>query len=141
MKVLGRTIGGLIAIAIALLLLQAIASETGEVVVLHTTDATGNDVTTRVWIVDHDGAPWLRAGHSTSAWYVRLAAQPAIRVKRGDVIADYVAMPMPDKRATINALMRAKYGWRDALIGAMVGGRDRAIPIRLERRDAANPPG
>ncbi len=135
MKIVGRVIGGLLAVVIVLLLTQAIASETGEVVVLHTTDATGNDATTRVWIVDYDGAQWLRAGQPTSAWYVRLAAQPAIRLQRGDVVADYVAVPMPEERAIVNDAMRHKYGWRDALIGMLIGGRDRAIPIRLESRN------
>ncbi len=134
MRIFGRVIGGLLAVAIVLLLAQAIASETGEVVVLHTTDAKGQDATTRVWIIDHAGAQWLRAGDSESAWYVRLAAQPAIRVQRGDVVADYVAVPVPDERTLVNEAMRRKYGWRDALIGVMVGGRDRAIPIRLEPR-------
>ena len=131
MKIVGRLIGALVAVAIVVLLAQFIASETGEVVVLHTTDAKGQDTTTRVWIVDHDGAQWLRAGHPESAWYVRLAAQPAIRVQRGDVVADYVAVPAPDQRTIVNEAMRHKYGWRDALISLTVGGRDRAIPIRL----------
>jgi hypothetical protein len=138
MKIVGRIVVGLIAVPIVIVLLQGIASETGEVAVLYTTDATGGDVTTRVWVVDHDGAQWLRAGQPESAWYVRLAAQPAVRVERNDVISDYVAVPMPDQRAVINDLMRQKYGWRDALIGVLVGGRDRAIAIRLDAREAAS---
>ena len=134
MKIVGRVVLVLLALAIVLLLAQTLASETGEVVVLYTTDASGQDATTRVWIVDHDGAQWLRAGRPDSAWYVRLAAQPAIRVQRGDVVADYVAVPVPDQRTMINDLMRNKYAWRDAMIGVLVGGRDSAIPIRLDPR-------
>ena len=139
MKIVGWAIGGRFALAIGALLAQAIASESGEVVVLHTTDATGIDVTTRVWIVDSDGAQWLRAGQPGTAWYVRLTEQPAIRVQRGDVVADYVAVPTPNAQALVNALMLRKYGWRDEFIGVMIGGRDGAIPIRLEPR-AVKPP-
>ena len=134
MQIVGRVIGGLLALTIVVLLAQAIASESGEVVVLHTTDVTGADVTTRVWIVDSDGAQWLRAGHAESGWYTRLAAQPTIRLQRGDVVADYTAVPTPDARATVNDLMQRKYGWRESLIGVLVGGRDGAIPVRLEPR-------
>jgi hypothetical protein len=28
--------------------------------------------------------------------------------------------------------MRAKYGWGDQIIGWMIGGRETAIPVRLE---------
>lgn len=134
MKIVARILGGIIALVVAVMVAQAIASESGEVVVLHTLDATGKDVTTRIWVVDHDGAQWLRAGRAESGWYARLAAQPNIRVERGDVIADYTAVPMPAARQIINDLMQQKYGWRDSLIGRMVGGRDGSIPIKLEPR-------
>ena len=134
MKIIGWVLGGFITLAVVVMLAQGIASETGEVVVLHTTDADGHDVTTRIWVVDYDGAQWLRAGRAESGWYGRLAAQPDIRVERADVIAAYVAVPTPEARQIVNDLMRRKYGWRETVIAAMVGGRDSAIPIRLQPR-------
>ncbi|MCX7063423.1 MAG: hypothetical protein NT024_02405, partial [Proteobacteria bacterium] len=62
----------------------------------------------------------------------RLVAQPAVRVERADVVAEYIAIPTPAARQIINDLMQDKYRWRESLIGRMVGGRDGAIPIRLQ---------
>ena len=134
MKIVAWIFGGIIALLVVVMLAQGIASESGEVVVLHTLDATGKDVTTRIWVVDYDGAQWLRAGRAESGWYMRLAAHPDIRVERADVIAAYTAIPTPEARQVINDLMEDKYGWRESLIGRMVGGRDGAIPIRLQPR-------
>jgi hypothetical protein len=134
LKIVAWIFGGIVGLAVVVMLAQGVASESGEVAVLHTLDATGKDVTTRVWVVDHDDAQWLRAGSAESGWYTRLAAQPAIRVERADVIAEYTATPTPEARQIINDLMQDKYGWRDSLIGRMVGGRDGAIPIRLQPR-------
>jgi hypothetical protein len=131
MKIVVRFIGGLLALALTVFVAQSVASETGEVVVLHTLDAGGVDRTTRIWIVDHAGQQWLRSGSSESVWYRRLIAQPHVRIERAGKSADYVATPSPENRQTINDQMRAKYGWRDALISWMVGGRDGAVPIIL----------
>lgn len=132
MKLIAWIFGGIIGLVVIVMLAQAVASESGEVVVLHTLDAAGKDVTTRIWVVDHDGAQWLRAGRAESGWYTRLVAQPAVRVERADVVAEYIAIPTPAARQIINDLMQDKYRWRESLIGRMVGGRDGAIPIRLQ---------
>lgn len=134
MKIVARIFGGIIALVVLVMLVQGIASESGEVAVLHTLDATGKDATTRVWVVDYDGASWLRSGSAESGWYTRLVAQPDIRVERADVTATHIAMPTPEARQIINDLMQDKYGWRESLIGRLVGGRDNAIPIRLQPR-------
>ena len=134
MKIVAWIFGGIIALVGVVMLAQGIASESGEVVVLHTLDATGKDVTTRLWVVDHDGALWLRSGSAESGWYTRLVAQPNIRVEDGVAIAAFVAIPTPEARQIINDLMQDQYGWRETFIGRMVGGRDGAIPIRLQPR-------
>ena len=62
------------------------ASESGEVVELITQDANGEQLTTRLWVADHDGAMWLRAD-SGSGWYQRLVQHDAQRpatLLRGD---------------------------------------------------------
>jgi hypothetical protein len=122
----------LVLIVVAIFGLERFASERVEVVVLHTHDAAGAAQDTRLWVVDHEGSPWLRAGSVESGWYKRVAADPLIGVTRGGTDVRYRAVPTPDQRAVINELMRAKYGWGDQFIGLMIGGRETAIPMRLE---------
>ena len=46
-------------------MVQGIASETGEVVVLTTVEqASGDTATTRLWVVEHDNTLWLRGSAS-----------------------------------------------------------------------------
>jgi hypothetical protein len=128
--------GIVVALVVGVFLLQMAASESGEVVVLHTKEG-GGETTTRLWVVDRDGAPWLRSGAGESGWYRRLAADPAIALERGGERFDCVAEPQPQLRDEINAQMAAKYGWRDRVIGLLVGSRDDAIPVRLHCTPAA----
>ena len=111
---------------------QMVASESGEVVVLTSNDPQGVPVRTRLWVVDHDGSQYLRASPG-SGWYARLAADPAVTLRRGGDTGAYRALPAPAERDKVNQLMRAKYGWRDVLISWLVGSRDDAIPVRLSR--------
>ena len=58
-KILGWSFGLVVVLLVGIFAAQMIASETGEVVVLHTRDAAG-ETTTRLWVVEHDGDLWLR---------------------------------------------------------------------------------
>jgi len=129
-KWLGWSLGALFGLFAGLFLLQIIASESGEVVVLHTAEGAGT-ATTRLWVVEHDGDLWLRSGGGESGWYARLQADARIKLERGGRTLLCVAEPEPAMRDVINDLMAAKYGWRDRVIGIMVGGRDAAIPVRV----------
>ena len=61
MKLLGKLIGTVFALVVAIFMLQGIASETGEVVVLTTVEqARGDTATSRLWVVEHDNTLWLR---------------------------------------------------------------------------------
>jgi F420H(2)-dependent quinone reductase len=131
MKTLAKLIGAIVALLAAMYVLTIIASESGEVVVVNTRDAAGSAKATRLWVVDHDGDTWLRAGSLEAGWYRRLTADPEITVQRG--AASYVALARPtaDATTTINRLMNDKYGWADDYIG-MLFSRNKAIAIRLE---------
>lgn len=129
-RFLGWTIGLVLAAALAVFGLQMVASETGEVVVLHTS-ADGAEQTTRLWVVELDGDLWLRSGGGDSGWYARLVAEPRVRLEREGRLASYTAEPDPARRDAINAAMREKYGWRDRIIEILLGGRDAAVPVRL----------
>ena len=130
MKTALLVVGGLLLLAIAYGAMQYFASERVEVVTLHTLDAGGQPQDTRLWVMDYQGAAYLRT-HSGAAWYARLQARPNFEVTRGGVRARYTGVPHPELSATINQLMREKYGWGDAYISFMVGGREGAVPVRL----------
>ena len=108
---LKRILGAALALGVGLFVLQIVASESGEVVVLRTF-AGGQAHETRVWIVDDRGVSWLRAGRPESAWYQRVRENPDIQVERGSELLEYHAFqveggPTVDR---INALMAEKYG-------------------------------
>ena len=131
MRILLRLFGLLLCIGIAWWAIQMVAAESGEVVIVTTTDAEGRPHQTRLWIVDHDHAGWLRAGSERAGWYQRLSAAPEVRLRRNDQTASYIARPQPWELDTINRLMAEKYGWAEWYISLVVD-RDRAIPVRLE---------
>ena len=135
MKYLYYILGGLLGLAVILFGLQMLASERVEVIELHTLDTAGAEVTTRLWIVDDAGFPYLRVGAGGSAWLERLQAHSEFEVTRNGNRAHYTAAPRPDKRDRINQLMHEKYTWGDTIIGLMVGTRDNALPVELHRVD------
>jgi len=131
MKILARTFIVLAMVVIAWWLVQMIASESAEVVVLYTQDKSGEQYSTRLWVVDYEEDAWLRAGSEQAGWYKRLLALPETEVLRGSDRRSVVAMFEPANRDTINKLMAKKYGWRDAYVGFFFS-RDDAIPVRLD---------
>ena len=132
MKWLIRVVGGVLVLVVGVFVLQVIASETGEVVVLKTHDDAGELVETRLWVVDHENAQYLRAGPG-SGWYLRLVAKPEVWLTRAGATATYAAAADLEARAEINRRMREKYAWRDQVVEMLVGRED-AIPVRLTPR-------
>ena len=121
-----------IILMIGLFALQWAASETtGEVVVLTTTDAAGANHETRLWVADHDGSVWLRAGSEGTSWFQRLQVNPTISLTRNGESKRYTAMPMRDASKTINELLSAKYSWGDKVISKLID-RSAAIAVKLE---------
>ena len=110
---------------------EYVASESGEVVVLRTRDAAGAAHETRLWVVDHDGALWLRAGNPEHGWFPRLAADPSVRLTRGGQALGLRATPVPEARDKINDLMHEKYGWADDYV-CFFFPREKKIPVRLD---------
>ena len=121
----------LVALIAGAALLQFVASESGEVVVLSTLDAQGQAQETRLWVVDHEGHQYLRSGAPNATWFARLKGNNRVGVDRAGRRAAYDAYPDASLRDEINDLMREKYGWADQVI-EMFFGRDDATPIRLE---------
>ena len=131
MRIIVRIVLAVLALLAVVVALEVIASESGEVVVVQTTDATGAAQETRLWVVDEGDRAWIRAGNPQSTWLINIQKTPAVTVTRDGKTANYTAVPDVASRDRINDLMRAKYGWADSYIG-MLFGRDDATPIRLD---------
>jgi hypothetical protein len=123
-------LGAIAGIVLAVTGGEYFASESGEVVVLRTRDAAGVVRETRLWVVDHDGSPWLRAGNPSGGWFMRLSAQPEVEVVRGGETRTFHAQPTPEARDTINDLMQRKYGWADTYV-SLLFPRSKKVPVRL----------
>ena len=124
-------LGVLLALAAAFGALQYAASERVEVVELHTFNEQGEQVTTRLWIVDHDGHPYLR-GETGSGWFTRLRASDTVTLTRAGNTLPYSQQVRNENRDAINRLMREKYTWSDQLVSLFSGGdREQSNVIEL----------
>lgn len=128
-----RVLSAIVGIAVLIFLVLYIASESGEVVVLQTPNLEKGGIReTRLWVVDHNGSPWLRAGNPESAWLRALPEGEMTQVVliRGEDVLQMMAVPTPEERDTINDLMNQKYGWADSLV-CLLSPRDKKVPIHL----------
>ncbi len=123
----------ILGLMLAFVIAQTLASERVEVVEVFTMDDGGEEVVTRLWVVDHEGYQYLRIGADGSGWFSRLQKKPDIRVGRDDKVLPYRAVPNPEKSEIVNRLMRDKYTWGDAFFATLFGGREGSIPIELHQ--------
>jgi hypothetical protein len=116
----------------ALGLATYVAGEVTEVAVLRTFDADGSAHATKLWIVDHDGVPWVRVANPRRQWYRRLAGNPHAELTREGATRPVLATAVQDApvREVIDARFRAKYGLVDWWYGLLV--RRDPIPVRLD---------
>jgi predicted outer membrane lipoprotein len=131
MKILAWIFGILFGLVALFGIVQTLASERVEVVELHTLDEAGETVTTRLWVMDHDGFQYLRVGGDGSGWFSRIEASETIQVTRNDETRTYTIVTRPDKSDLINDLMSKKYTWGDDFFATMFGSRDGSIPVEL----------
>jgi len=127
-KVLVRFVIVLLIVVAVVLGMQVVASETGEVVVVQVPSGG----TVRLWVVDLDGAQYLRAGHAGASWYQPVVSAASVSVERSGTSSQYQAVPQPEERDRVNAAFATKYGWRDRVVGLLAGDRSDSMPIRLE---------
>ena len=111
-----------------------VAGEQTEVVVLRTQDESGAVHETKMWCVDHDGAPWVRVANAERRWYQRLLAHPEVELVRHGEASSRIARPDPaaSTRLELDRAFAAKYGLVDFWYGALL--RRGPIPIRLDPR-------
>lgn len=135
MKTLMKGMLALVAVAFVLVLvlvvLERVAAERIEVVELHTVDEAGEQLTTRLWMVDDGGYQYLRVGSDGSGWFDRLRSNGEFQLTRLGIRQSYTSVLRNDKSDKINDLMQAKYTWGDTVIGVLVGSREGSIPIEL----------
>ena len=130
MKYILWLVGIFLGLALTIGGLQIAASERVEVVQLHTIDETGEEVVTRLWIVDHDGHAYLR-GETDSGWFKRLQSSDRITLTRGEQAGDFTHTVKNRNIDTINELMREKYTWGDRFIEIALGSRAQSNAIEL----------
>jgi hypothetical protein len=109
-----------------------LAGEQIEVVALRTLDGEGHAHDTKLWIVDYQGKPWVRAARPKLGWVERIRANPRVELVRGGVTTPHTAVIVetPDEKRAIDAAVSAKYGWVDSWYEFVV--RHDTIPIRLD---------
>ena len=135
-KIAFRVCAGILGLMLAFAIVQTLASERVEVVELFTVDDEGEEVVTRLWVVDHGGYQYLRVAADGSGWFSRLQKNPDIKVRRGDEVLPYRGVLNPGKSVIVNRLMQEKYTWGDTFFATMFGSREGSIPIELHRVDA-----
>ena len=87
-----------------------LASESGEVVTLRTSDAEGNQQATRLWVVDYSGAEWVRTGHPGKGWFKRVESNPRVDFERDGSSGARTAVPV--RIPTVARRRRRTFGRR-----------------------------
>ena len=92
-----------------------LAGEQLEVVQLRTVDSEGHPHDTKLWIVDHEGQPWVRAARPTLGWVTRIRSNPRVELVRGGEVRPYTAVIVdsPEQKQAIDTSISAKYGMID----------------------------
>jgi hypothetical protein len=116
-----------------------LAGEQYEVVVLRTLDDNHHPHDTTLWIIDHEGTPWVRGIRRNLRWIERVRANPRVElVRNGETTARTASIvETPDEKRAIDEAIAAKYGWLDRLYELVVPHD--TIPIRLD--PDGRPPG
>jgi len=131
-KTIGWVAGIVLGLLIIVLATQMLTSELGsEIVELHTLDDTGKPHTTRLWIVDHEGTPYLRAGMASSGWLLRAQSNNTVEMTRNGATGSYTFEPREQMRDTVNQLLLEKYTWGFRYISFTMQNADTAIPVAL----------
>jgi hypothetical protein len=128
-----KAVGLVLALLVALGVGTYVAGEQTEVARLRTFDAEGAVHETKLWVVDHDGAAWVRVARPERQWFQRLKQHPEIEIVRGDGAPQRVlASPDPtaETKAALDAAFRAKYGVVDWWYGLLL--RRAPVPVRLD---------
>lgn len=124
-------VGILIVVAVLLVLGHLAFIEIGrEVVTLRTQRPDGTWQSTRLWIVDSGGTPWLHSGGAS--WLARFEGDPVVELERGGRILRYRAHAAPGPHPEIDELLRAKYGVADRWVRFVSPDDEEVVAVRLD---------
>ena len=127
-----RVVLSILAVLVFVGLATFIAGEVVETVVVHSYDADGTVHSSKVWVADIDGTPWVRVGRAGRSWGERLRANPQAELVRAGVTTARLATldDSPETRARVDAAFAEKYGHVDWWFGVVI--RKNPIPVRLD---------
>ncbi len=136
MRRIAIALAALVGLVVLLFGAMRLSWELGEVVVLRAADDEGGVHETRLWVVDVDGAAYVRTGSPQSPWLLRVRAHPDVVVTRTGATAAFRAVPVDDAavRDRVNAAVAEKYGFSDAVLRATFLVPARVTPVRLDPR-------
>lgn len=132
---LRRALGRALVLLLALAGFTWWALESSGVAVIETTRSDGSARATHVWYAAHDGELWLEAGTPENGWFEDAKARPEVVLRIGGVAKTYRAEPItdPSGHRAIRALLRERYGLRDAWI-ALLFDTSRSVAVRMVPR-------
>lgn len=110
-----------------------------EVAVLRTQKADGTWQETRLWVVDHDGAPWLHS--AGDEWERRFEGGPEVELVRDGATLRYRARPDRSEHDAIDTALRAKYGLADQWVRLLAPCDDAVLPVRLDAHSGSSTSG
>ena len=136
--ILRATLGAGAGVLLALFALGWCVLESSGVAVIETRTAAGGSRSTHVWHVARNGELWLEAGTPQNGWYRDIQASPTLKITIGDATLVRRAVPVPDRsvQREIRALLRAKYGARDQIVGVFVDSSG-SVAVRLSAADVS----
>jgi hypothetical protein len=104
-----------------------------------TTDADGSPRVTTVWLAVHQGQGYIRS--SGTRWLANLERDPDLLVRVGGDEVPLRAVRVTDAatRDAVVAVFREKYGFTDALLGAVRNLLGTPTVLRLEPRTRLAP--
>jgi hypothetical protein len=109
-----------------------------EVVVLWTTDTSGDRHFRRLWAVDHDDAVWLHS--KGESWHRLFREGRIVELERDGVLEKYEAVAVPGPHPQIDRLLREKYGLADRWVRYLAPDDEDVLVVRLDKigRDREN---
>lgn len=112
-----------------------VALEASDVAVLVTPRPGGGVRETHVWWADDGGALLVEAATPERAWLAEAAGEiDVVRAGRRERFR-VERSPEPGAHDRLRALLRAKYGWRDAWVG-LLQDTSRSVAVRLTPQPA-----
>jgi hypothetical protein len=146
MRRVGIAAVALVGLALVVIAISVALIESGEVVVIHTRDSSGDLRSARVWVVDHDARQWIAPGNRSNAWFQRLVADPRVDLVRSGVRSCHVAtvVESPDSIPVLERFL-AKYASVIRVTGLLnrllepAGDPSSPVAVRLDPCGSSGP--